>query len=86
MIDKADDEIDDFNGDKASAESNLEDAKEYLLENYKNFDFIWASPPCQTHSRIRKAKVDCKENKYGSTEAIYPDIWKACQIELEKKK
>ena len=28
------------------------DAHEYLLENYKNFDFIWTSPPCQTHSRM----------------------------------
>jgi len=26
------------------------DAKEYLLWNYQNFDFIWASPPCPTHS------------------------------------
>lgn len=29
------------------------DAHEYLLQHYKEFDFIWASPPCQTHSRIR---------------------------------
>ncbi len=50
------------------------DAKEYLLENYKHFDFIWASPPCQTHSKVRKAKVDCKENKFGSAKAIYPDM------------
>lgn len=28
------------------------DAHQYLLENYKNFDFIWSSPPCPTHSRI----------------------------------
>jgi DNA (cytosine-5)-methyltransferase 1 len=27
------------------------DAHEYLLENYKEFDFIWSSPPCQSHSR-----------------------------------
>ena len=27
------------------------DAHQYLLDNYENFDFIWTSPPCQTHSR-----------------------------------
>jgi DNA (cytosine-5)-methyltransferase 1 len=26
------------------------DAHEYLVRNYENFDFIWASPPCPTHS------------------------------------
>ena len=26
------------------------DAHEYLLNNYEDFDFIWASPPCPTHS------------------------------------
>lgn len=30
----------------------VEDAHEYLLHNYKDFDFIWSSPPCPTHSRI----------------------------------
>ena len=29
------------------------DAHEYLLQNYKEFNFIWSSPPCQTHSRAR---------------------------------
>jgi DNA (cytosine-5)-methyltransferase 1 len=29
------------------------DAIEYFLEHYKEFDFIWASPPCPTHSRMR---------------------------------
>lgn len=28
------------------------DAHEYLLNHYKEFDFIWSSPPCPTHSRI----------------------------------
>jgi len=28
------------------------DAHKYLLEHYKEFDFIWASPPCPTHSKI----------------------------------
>jgi len=26
------------------------DAHKYLLEHYKEFDFIWTSPPCPTHS------------------------------------
>lgn len=30
----------------------VSDAHEYLLENYSKFDFIWASPPCPTHSRV----------------------------------
>ena len=27
------------------------DAHQYLLDNYSDYDFIWTSPPCQTHSR-----------------------------------
>ena len=26
------------------------DAHQYLLDHYKEFDFIWGSPPCPTHS------------------------------------
>tara|TARA_R110000850_G_C9769514_1_gene447248 strand:+ start:14 stop:673 length:660 start_codon:yes stop_codon:yes gene_type:complete len=29
------------------------DAHEYLLDHYQEFDFIWSSPPCPTHSRAR---------------------------------
>jgi DNA (cytosine-5)-methyltransferase 1 len=29
------------------------DAHQYLLDHYKDFDFIWSSPPCPTHSRIQ---------------------------------
>jgi len=29
------------------------DAHQYLLEHYKEFDFIWSSPPCPTHSKVR---------------------------------
>ena len=28
------------------------DANQYLLENFKDYDFIWSSPPCPTHSRM----------------------------------
>lgn len=31
------------------------DAHQYLLDHYDEFDFIWSSPPCQTHSRMAKA-------------------------------
>lgn len=27
------------------------DAHEYLIKNFAKFDFIWSSPPCQSHSR-----------------------------------
>ena len=29
------------------------DAHEYLRKNFRYFDFIWASPPCPTHSRLQ---------------------------------
>ncbi len=32
-----------------------EDAHAYLLEHFWEYDFIWSSPPCQTHSRMAKA-------------------------------
>jgi DNA (cytosine-5)-methyltransferase 1 len=31
----------------------IADAHQYLLEHYKEFDFIWTSPPCPSHSKIR---------------------------------
>jgi DNA (cytosine-5)-methyltransferase 1 len=33
----------------------VSDAHQYLLDHYKEFDFIWASPPCPTHSKMVKA-------------------------------
>lgn len=31
------------------------DAHQYLLDHYREFDFIWSSPPCPTHSKARFA-------------------------------
>ena len=45
------------------------DAHQYLLENYKEFDFIWSSPPCPTHSDIRRCGVH-----RGLFKAKYPDM------------
>jgi DNA (cytosine-5)-methyltransferase 1 len=43
------------------------DAHQYLLDNFKEFDFIWSSPPCPSHSRARFARKN-------TTTAIYPDL------------
>jgi DNA (cytosine-5)-methyltransferase 1 len=41
----------DFNPDDTVV---VGDAHEYLLENFADFDVIWSSPPCPTHSKMRK--------------------------------
>jgi len=45
-------------------------AHEYLERHYKEFDFIWSSPPCQSHSSFRKNICV----RYRGTKAIYPDM------------
>jgi DNA (cytosine-5)-methyltransferase 1 len=47
------------------------DAHQYLLDHYKEFDFIWSSPPCPSHSR---ARYWSSSNYDTATEAIYPDM------------
>jgi len=38
------------------------DAHQYLIEHYKEFDFIWSSPPCPTHSRINTLLINKPNN------------------------
>lgn len=30
------------------------DCRDYLSKNFDRFDFIWSSPPCQSHSKMNK--------------------------------
>jgi DNA (cytosine-5)-methyltransferase 1 len=46
------------------------DAHQYLLDNYKEFDFIWSSNPCPSHSRARF--WSSKPNK--KVKPVYPDM------------
>jgi DNA (cytosine-5)-methyltransferase 1 len=47
------------------------DAHQYLLDHYQEYDFIWSSPPCPTHSRMRKTNTGEGERK---SKATYPDM------------
>jgi len=51
------------------------DAHEYLLEHFREFDFIWSSPCCQTHSRMRKNIACAVKPGHGrNAEPVYPDM------------
>ena len=45
----------------------ITDAHEYLLKHYQEFDFIWSSPPCPTHSNT---------NRFLNAQGVirYPDM------------
>lgn len=53
----------------------IEDAHQYLLDHYKEFDFIWSSPPCPTHSRFNflSNEQEGKTIKYPDM-ALYQEI------------
>ena len=47
----------------------IADAHQYLLDHYKEFDFIWSSPPCPTHSRF-----NFLGNEQEGKKMKYPDM------------
>ena len=51
------------------------DAHQYLLDHYKEYDFIWSSPPCPTHSRVRMSQKNRKTfiDKYPDMK-LYEEI------------
>ena len=49
----------------------ITDAHKFLLENFMKYDFIWSSPPCPTHSKIRWMSTFAPKN---TRKAVYPDM------------
>jgi len=49
------------------------DAHQYLLDHYKDFDFIWSSPPCPTHSKLALSNKNQVKAKYPSM-TLYEEI------------
>lgn len=49
----------------------IADAHKYLEDHFEEYDFIWSSPPCPSHSHIRKelAVEQAKQNR-----PIFPDM------------
>ena len=55
------------------------DAHQYLLDHYEGYDFIWSSPPCQTHSRMSHINHARGQRVYPNMklwqEIIYLQSW-----------
>lgn len=47
----------------------IADAHDFLLNNFQKFDFIWSSPPCPSHSKIRISQKNRPGFKY-----VFPDF------------
>lgn len=59
----------------------IADAHQYLLDHWGEYDFIWSSPPCPTHSRLRTGNtlLPWKDNTTqlkngGGLKPEYPDM------------
>lgn len=52
------------------------DAHEYLLNHYNEYDFIWTSTPCPTHSRANfwASKTATNRKKYYPDMTLYQEI------------
>lgn len=46
------------------------DAHEYLLSHFREFDFIWLSRPCQSHSSMRRNLAV----RFRKTPPVFPDF------------
>lgn len=51
----------------------IDDAHEYLRKHFREFDFIWSSPPCPTHSVLQMTRYYDAALKYPDM-ALYQEI------------
>jgi DNA (cytosine-5)-methyltransferase 1 len=49
------------------------DAHQYLLDHYQEFDFIWSSPPCPTHSSFQLSMQTKRKMSYPDMK-LYQEI------------
>lgn len=45
------------------------DAHQYLLDHHHEYDYVWSSPPCPTHSKLRLSHTDPDVDQM-----VYPDM------------
>ncbi len=50
------------------------DAHVYLIDHYKEFDFVWSSPPCPTHSRLNATKNGLGQRMFYPDMRLYQEI------------
>ena len=50
------------------------DAHEYLLDHHKEFDFIWSSPPCQSHSTTNYFTQHIRKRPVYPLMSLYQEI------------
>ena len=53
----------------------IDDAHEYLRKHFREYDFIWASPPCPTHSVLQMTRYYTKDLKYPDMALWQEIIW-----------
>ena len=50
------------------------DAHEYLLDHHKEYDFIWSSPPCQSHSTTNYFTQHIRKRPVYPSMKLYEEI------------
>lgn len=53
----------------------IADAHEYLREHFREFDFIWSSPPCPTHSVLQNTRFYDPKLKFPDMTLYQEIIW-----------